>query len=108
MQINPHYAYAFYNLGTALREQSRPDEAVAAYDKAIRIDPDNMAARMARCISQLPIVYPDEESIKIYRDRYSAELTNLIKTMTLKTPHHIGAAARQSARSSLFIWHIRG
>jgi protein O-GlcNAc transferase len=93
VQMAPDYAHAFYNLGTALREQSNPEEAVAAYDKAIRIDPDNMAAHMARCISQLPIVYPDEASIQIYRDRYSAELTNLIKTMTLKTPYHIGAAA---------------
>jgi protein O-GlcNAc transferase len=93
VQINPHYAHAFYNLGTALREQSKPDEAVAAYDRAIRIDPDNMAAHLARCISQLPIIYPDQESIKVYRDRYSAALTNLINAMTLKNPYHIGAAA---------------
>ncbi len=85
VQINPTYAHAYYNLGTALREQSKPGAAVAAYDEVIRIDPNNMAARLARCISQLPIIYPDQQSIQICRDRYFEELTNLIKTIDLKT-----------------------
>lgn len=93
VKFNPNYAYAYYNLGTSLREQNRHDEAIAAYDRVIGIHPDNMAAHLARCVSQLPIMYPTEPDIRVHRDRYSTELMNLATLIDIRNPRHLEAAA---------------
>jgi superkiller protein 3 len=37
--INPNYALFYYNLGDALSEQGKLDEAIQEYYKAININP---------------------------------------------------------------------
>jgi superkiller protein 3 len=39
IELDPKYAYAYNNLGSALHAQKKLDEAVAAYRKAIELDP---------------------------------------------------------------------
>jgi protein O-GlcNAc transferase len=93
LQINANDVLAYYLIGSALRQQGKSDEAVAAYDKAISINSANVAARLARCISQLPIIYPSQSSIKIYRNWYSEELSDFVKTLNLEDPYVVEAAA---------------
>ena len=44
LAIQPHFAEAHYNLGNALQELGRLDDAVACYHKALDIQPDFGAA----------------------------------------------------------------
>ncbi|TAN86150.1 MAG: tetratricopeptide repeat protein, partial [Phormidium sp. SL48-SHIP] len=44
IQLNPEYALAYYNLGTALSDQGKLDEAIAAYRTALRL-PDEQGTR---------------------------------------------------------------
>jgi predicted O-linked N-acetylglucosamine transferase (SPINDLY family) len=83
----------YYNLGIALQEQCRNDEARIAYDKALSLNPNYVQARFARCMSHLPIIYPDLSSIQICRDRYFNELIQLRDTLPLKTQQDVEAAA---------------
>jgi protein O-GlcNAc transferase len=81
-------------LGSALYENGQLDETLAAYDKAILINPDNVQARWSKCISQLPIIYPNYSSINIFRKRYYYELIKLRDTISLETPKNIEEAAK--------------
>ena len=38
--INPNYADAYFNMGTALQKQSKLDQAIEAYNKALSINPN--------------------------------------------------------------------
>ena len=40
LEINPHYADAYYNLGITLQQLNRPGEAEACYRQALQINPD--------------------------------------------------------------------
>jgi tetratricopeptide (TPR) repeat protein len=42
--LRPQDATAAFNLGVALEDLARPAEAVAAYERALRADPDNADA----------------------------------------------------------------
>ncbi|MFZ1314980.1 tetratricopeptide repeat protein [Methanothrix sp.] len=44
MRLDPEYANAWYNKGSALDNMGKYDEAIRAYDEAIRIDPELAAA----------------------------------------------------------------
>ena len=63
---NPDYAEAYSNLGNALRDQGKLDEAIAAYRQAIRIKPD-----YAEAYSNLGVALYDQgkldEAIAAYR-----------------------------------------
>ena len=42
--IKPDYADAYYNMGMALQDQGKLEEAIGAYNKAIAIKPDYAGA----------------------------------------------------------------
>ena len=44
---------SFYNLGTALQEQGKLDEAIASYDRAIALQSDYAEAHMNRSFTLL-------------------------------------------------------
>ena len=44
VELNPDHAAAHNNLGTALKDQGRLDEAVAAYRTALELKPDHAMA----------------------------------------------------------------
>jgi len=93
LQLNPNYDNACYNLGAALKEQGKPEEAIASFDKCISINPGNTAARWARCMAHLPVIYTDSAGIDSNRNLYYAGLAELAKTISLKSPVEIEAAA---------------
>jgi protein O-GlcNAc transferase len=93
IHLNPNLTYAYLNLGSILHEQGKQDEATMVYDKAICIKPNNIIVRLSKCIAQLPILHPDQQSIKICRDRYYDELIKLKDLISLKTKEDIEDAA---------------
>jgi protein O-GlcNAc transferase len=93
LQLGLCDADIYYSLGIALTEQCKNDEALIAYDKALSLNPNYVQARFARCMSQLPTIYPNFSSVQIYRDRYCTELIQLRDTLPLKTQEDIEAAA---------------
>ncbi len=81
-------------LGNILNEQGKQNEALNAFNNAIKYKSDHIAALWARCFTQLPIIYPsDESSIQDFRQRYYKELTTLRQIISLKNPQEIEAAA---------------
>ena len=93
IKINPGYVLAYYNLGNILVYHGKADEAIIAYDKALENKPDFLTARWAKCIAQLPIIYPDQESIQVFRNRYHDELIKLRSAISLESSQDIETAA---------------
>jgi len=93
LSLNPNSANAYQNLGSAYREIGKIEEAMAAFDMALVIKPDNIKARWAKCISQIPVMYNDKASIEISRSNYTHELLRLKDSILLDTPEDILAAS---------------
>jgi len=91
--IDPNNAETYFCLGNVQQWLGKRDEALSAFDKAIKIKPDFLIARWAKCISQLPIVYPDQSSIVESRKSYHEELIKLKNTIPLDTAQDIKNAA---------------
>ena len=93
IQINPDYIEAYNDLGCILIEQGKNEEAIAFLDKAIDMEPHCFRGRLAKCISQLRIIYPDTESISASRNRYREELLRLEKDILFDDSRYIDAAS---------------
>ena len=75
--LDPSDAGAYFSRGELLRSEGLPDEAIAALDAALAVDPLHGAARLARCMAELPIVPHSEAEIATRRARYLAALQRL-------------------------------
>ncbi len=93
IDLKPDFTNAYVNLGNALKEQCKEDEAIVVYDRALLVAPNNFMARLAKCFSQIPIIYPVPGNIKICRNRYYEELTKLRDAISFEEPQYIQAAA---------------
>lgn len=93
LRLGLHDPDVYYNMGIALTEQCINDEAIIAYDKALSLNPNHVKTRFARCMSQLPIIYPNTSSIQICRELYRSELVKLSNTLPLETQDDIEDAA---------------
>ncbi len=76
--LDPALANAQHNLGWLLLGQGRTDEACACQMAAIEACPAYGAARLAVCMTQLPILYRTEEEIGERRRRYATALDGLV------------------------------
>ncbi|MCG2721487.1 MAG: tetratricopeptide repeat protein, partial [Thermodesulfovibrionales bacterium] len=108
IELNPGLTDPYYNLGLAYQEQGRQKEAFGVYDKALRINPSFMAAQWARCMAQIPPVYPDRASVAVARENYSNELLGLRESISLRTPEEIDAAAEAMGRQQPFFLAYQG
>jgi protein O-GlcNAc transferase len=77
LAIDPHFAPAHYNCGVALRSKSQFVDARASFERALKLHPDFLAAKLALCMAQLPILYADEAEIAQARADYRRHLTAL-------------------------------
>jgi len=102
IELNPGLTDPYYNLGLACQEQGRQKEALGLYDKALQINPSFIAAQWARCMAQIPPVYPDRSSVAVSRENYRNELLRLRDSISLKTPEEIDAAAEAMGRQQPF------
>lgn len=77
LALDPSFADAHYNLGCLLHGEGRADEAVARHEAALAADPRHGAARLARCMAELPILYRTQDEVATRRRRYVAALEEL-------------------------------
>ena len=106
--MKPDYVLAHYNLGNILGYQGRHDEAIRAYDSAIEYKPDFITARWARCIAHLPVIYPDQQSIEVSRERYCLELIKLRNSIPLETRQDLESAADAVGSHQPFLLACQG
>jgi len=76
--INPNEADPHYNLGLSLYNQGQTDRANASFERAISLRPGFAKATVARCVSELPVLYADEEEITRRRSAYGIRLQALV------------------------------
>jgi protein O-GlcNAc transferase len=81
LALDPGCADAHYNLGCLLAGDGRTDEALSCHDAAIAADPLHGAARLALCMTQLPILYMTMAEVDARRSRYLAALEELAGTV---------------------------
>src|SRR5579864_1740170 len=74
---DPNAAITHYNLGMALRGETRIAEARDHFARSVALNPAFWAARLARCIAELPVLYADPAEIGERRAAYARELANL-------------------------------
>jgi protein O-GlcNAc transferase len=72
--IAPDFAAPHFNLGATRRSQGRIKEAAACFARTLTIEPDYFEAKLALCMSQLPVLYNDEQEIERQRDSYYKRL----------------------------------
>jgi protein O-GlcNAc transferase len=101
--LDSQSALAHYILGDIMSLQGKVDEALDAYGKAINCDPHFTIARLAKCISRIPMFYGDESSILKARTSYKNELIQLKESVSLKTNQEIEAAAEAVGRQQPFL-----
>ncbi len=93
LRIEPGFSEAHLNLGQALREQGMKEETATHLQKAVSLKPNSLAARMANCIGQIPLLHDSAEEIAITRDKYRHELEALDQEIDLSDPKVLYQAA---------------
>ena len=93
LQINPEFPEAHHDLGVLLRRYGKREESISAFNNALKYRPGFVKALLGRCMSQLPIMHIDEQSIQITRKNYHEELAKLLEDIPLSTYQDIYNAA---------------
>jgi predicted O-linked N-acetylglucosamine transferase (SPINDLY family) len=75
--LQPGFADAHYNLGCLLFSQGRTDEALRCHSEAVAADPAFAPARLALCMTNLPILYGSEDEVAKRRRDYARALERL-------------------------------
>jgi protein O-GlcNAc transferase len=108
IHVNPGIIDPHYNLGLALQEQGRTEDALVSYEKALHCNPSFVAARWAKCMSRIPVIYKHHAELEASRARYHAELLSLINSVSLRTPQEIEAAVDAVGRQQPFFLAYQG
>jgi len=108
IELDPGRVDPYYNMGLAMQEQGRQKEALVSYDKALQCNPSLVLARWAKCMAQIPVIYPDQSAIGISRSNYGQELINLRDTISLKTSQEIQSAAETIGKQQPFFLAYQG
>lgn len=108
IQKNPNNLIFYFNLGNLLKEQGRREEAIDVYTKVLNYQPNCLFACLGKCMSQLPIFYPNQSSIQNFRESYYAELIRLCETVRLETKKDIEDAATAVGSNTPFLLAYQG
>jgi predicted O-linked N-acetylglucosamine transferase (SPINDLY family) len=108
IDMNPGLTDPYYNIGLALQEEGQTEEASAAYEKALHVNPSFVAARWAKCMCQIPVIYTHQSGIEASRARYHAELLTLRDTVSLKASQEIDAAVEAVGKQQPFFLAYQG
>jgi Tfp pilus assembly protein PilF len=106
LALDPGFADAHYNLGCLLAGEGRPDEALARHAAAIAADRLHGAARLALCMTWLPIIYRTETEIAERRANYRAGLDRLARAV--EAPDVARAVANAIGASQPFFLPYQG
>jgi protein O-GlcNAc transferase len=75
--LGPNDADAHYNLGLSLYHQGQNDRSSSCFNHALELKPGFVRASVARCMSELPVLYRDEPEIERRRCAYRVHLQAL-------------------------------
>ena len=108
LDLDPGLVDPYYNIGLALQEQGRQAEAFAAYDKALQYNPSFLPARWAKCIAQIPVIYPDSAAYLRFPHTLRSELIKFRDSLSLHTAQEIEAAAEAIGKQQPFFLAYQG
>ena len=91
--LDAQFADAHYNLGCLLAGDGRADDAVSCHAAAVAADPLHGPARLALCMSRLPILYRTQAEVAGRRADYLAALDALAVTVETSSVADAVAAA---------------
>src|SRR6185437_8345610 len=94
----PDYVEAQIHLGHALKEQGQPEEAQAAYRRALVLNPDDADARLGLAIAAIPLMPRTVEESTAAIDAFSRSLEEL----TTWSEAHRGMLGRSVGRNQPF------
>jgi protein O-GlcNAc transferase len=77
LTLDPKLVMTHYNLGLAQRAHSKFSDAIASFTRTLELDPECVEAKLALCMSQLPILYESEDEMKRQRAAYEESLISL-------------------------------
>jgi len=94
VRLNPANPLAHLQLGSVLIKLGRQQEAAAAFQTALQLDPGLIQARFHRLKATCPILYQKPEDIPAARAAYARQLAELGDTIDLTDPESIEKASR--------------
>lgn len=108
IEINPSFSEAYINAGMAQQNLGQHVSARAVLDHAIQIEPENLTARWARCVSELESVYATTEAIDVARRGYETRLNDLLSRVDLDDPRQSMWAVAATSSMQPFLLPYQG
>jgi tetratricopeptide (TPR) repeat protein len=100
--LDPKAAYPYNNLGIVYTEQKHYDEAIAAHQQAIELDPDNDWSFYLRALTYGKLNHPDlahtdfQQAISLAQIEYEKDPTDWRNTFNLAL-YHLTAGNQQDS-----------
>ena len=85
-RLGRHSAEIHTRLGHQMNHQDKTDEARSHFQTAIRLDPENLHAKLGNCMVQIPHIHDSTEEIIQTRENYRKELEELCHSIDLTDP----------------------
>jgi predicted O-linked N-acetylglucosamine transferase (SPINDLY family) len=105
--INPHFAEAHFNMGIILQQMGEHEPSVTCFQKAWACNPAYAPARWLHQLC-LPMTYDTPEEIDLLRQRFSANLDDLIHSIRLETPAQVEYAMQGIGSMTNFYLNYQG
>ena len=83
---DPDSIYAHRHLGRLLQHQGKSAEARSHLATAIKLDPENLTAKLGNCMVQIPLIHRSTEEITQTRANYRKALEELCRNVDLSNP----------------------
>jgi predicted O-linked N-acetylglucosamine transferase (SPINDLY family) len=93
LELHADNPAAYHKMGNVFKRLGQQEEAMAALQKALVLDPGLIRARFSLMNIQCPILYEKEEDILSSRAAYAWQLNELCETIDLDGPEAIESAA---------------
>jgi len=84
--VDPGSVYAHMRLGHALYRQGKTAESRSHFQKAVKLDPENLEAKLGNCIGQIQLIHRSTEEIFQARENYRKALEELCNGIDLTNP----------------------
>jgi len=79
IELQPRQIEAHTQLGAILSYNGYRDQAVAAYQRALELFPDDPTLQLGATMAELPITCNDEAELALSRERYASKLESLAR-----------------------------
>ncbi len=105
--INPNFTEAHFNMGLVWQQMGEHQRGLDCFQKAQVCNPGFAPARWRNLLS-LPMIYETREQIEPMRQKFSANLDQLVNSIKLETPHQIDYAMQGIHTATNFYLQYQG